>query len=254
MLETCRAFRFPPHRHQHKLRTLACEGYTPGFTGAAQPTMKAAIDCKIVARLSLFLGFAIPHKEPKRESNLPLPRPTSLRCAQTTLTCATAFSPALLSPGAAAARVCADQAGKASPDPNCPFCSPRPPPPAPPARGARGPVQRRSKRLCFLPRSAPEPRRTVRQGSFISLRGFSSSCTLWEICGPACLPSVVGTRSAALGRNTVCVGMHSQHDLDMRTSAAEDSEISVSGPAGVLHRISKTPPSRGPLKNPNAYS
>ena len=56
MLETCRAFRFPPHRHQHKLRTLACEGYTPGFTGAAQPTMKAAIDCKIVARLSLFVG------------------------------------------------------------------------------------------------------------------------------------------------------------------------------------------------------
>ena len=196
--------------------------------------------------------FAIPHKEPKRESNLPLPRPTSLRCAQTTLTCATAFSPALLSPGAAAARVCADQAGKAIPQPN--VSAPPPARPHHPPAGARAPVQRRSKRLCFLPRSAAEPRRTVRQGSFISLRGFSSSCTLWEICGPACLPSVVGTRSAALGRNTVCVGMHSQHDLDMRTSAAEDSEISVSGPAGVLHRISKSPPSRGPLKNPNAYS
>ena len=214
--------------------------------------MKAAIDCKIVARLSLFLGSHYRTRRPKRESNLPLPRPTSLRCAQTTLTCATAFSPALLSPGAAAARVCADQAGKAIPQPNWSLL---PPPPArtthpralvrPSSDDPSGCVS-----CLVLP---PSP--AAQSGRDLSFRCEGSVLRVrWEICGPACLPSVVGTRSAALGRNTVCVGMHSQHDLDMRTSAAEDSEISVSGPAGVLHRISKTPPSRGPLKNPNAYS
>ena len=157
--------------------------------------MKAAIECKIVARrsLSLILSRSRTTAKPKRESNLPLPRPTSLRCAQTTLTCATAFSPALLSPGAAAARVCADQAGKAIPQPN--VSAPPPARPHHPPAGARAPVQRRSKRLCFLPRSAAEPRRTVRQGSFISLRGFSSSCTVGDL--RSCV-------SAKRRRHTVC--------------------------------------------------
>ena len=178
--------------------------------------MKAAIDCKIVATRSSFqvrttaqgdqnaivtshFPARHPFGAPRQLSRVPL------------LFHPPCFHRVPLQPASAQIRP-----GKRLPDPNCLFLLP--PPPAPPARGARGPVQRQSERLCFLPRSAAEPRRTVRQGSFISLRGFSSSCTLGDL--RSCV-------SAKRRRHTVC-GVRPQYCVRRDAQSARLGHAHVS--------------------------